>query len=80
MSRRTWNATLFRAKHPNFLAVGELLWTARSMARTTEIHGPYRLKRIEPQCPGQLHVEIVGMEDSGLFQLPWANVMVPRYR
>lgn len=77
--RKHWSQALFRPKLTGDLTPGELVWTV-SQAYPKTAAGPYRVQRIEPECPGQVHVNIVGMESSGTFGMAWGKVLVPRYR
>lgn len=78
-ARRYWPKHLFRFKHTGDLTPGELIWKENGRY-SDEASGPYRVKRVEMACPGQIIVQIVGMENSGTFQMAWGQALVPRYR
>jgi hypothetical protein len=64
--KKRYPRRLFRKKYTGKLVPGELVRK--------------NLLAIDDRCPGQVYVQIVGMESAGRFAIPWGTVLVPRYR
>ena len=77
--RKDWHQSSFREKHPSDLKVGELVWS-KCVVFPGAASGPCRIVSIDGWPHRRIMVEIVGRENSGLFDKGWNPLLVPRYR